>query len=387
MKQKVKFELMQPLMCGGVRIADNFLESEQFIRGSVLRAGFAKGILLECPLSCKKALNGKNNYIELKDADGLCRNCPNRSICEKFSEMRFSFAYPDNSVPAPFTAKQCKQCGTVHPIKDTIIENGMLRCDKCSENSLGRMENIKGMLNAVGDSFKKVKVKMTLSIHTAINYNSNIADDGSLYSVKAISKGQFFTAEIDDCGTGMIYKGAVVYVGKYSSTGFGKLKIVSVEPVKDVTDDDVRTRIDDLNSEFKTENLISLLFLSDTYPCEMKCVDRVLSNEEYLEYWTETLFGNNELPFSVVKIFTETQLYSGYDTSREWGSWKQEEPELMLLKGTSVLLKVKEGCMDKAIKLLTALQSSGIGSQTENGFGQFEICHRIHCIGVKKHEK
>ncbi len=43
--------------------------------------------------------------------------------------------------------------------------------------------------------------------------------------------------------------------------------------------------------------------------------------------------------------------------------------------------------MDKAIKLLTALQSSGIGSQTENGFGQFEICHRIHCIGVKKHEK
>ena len=147
MKQKVKFELIQPLMCGGIRIAENFLESEPFIRGSVLRAAFANLILLECPLADQVTSDGKHNYIELKDPDGRCMDCPRRNICEKFGEMTFSFAYPDDSFPAPLTAKQCKKCGTTHPIKDILVEDTELHCDKHenSDAAARRMENLKGM--------------------------------------------------------------------------------------------------------------------------------------------------------------------------------------------------------------------------------------------------
>ena len=60
-KQKVKFELLQPVMCGGIRVENNFFESEEFIRGSVLRAAFANSILLECPFADSQSADGKYN--------------------------------------------------------------------------------------------------------------------------------------------------------------------------------------------------------------------------------------------------------------------------------------------------------------------------------------
>ena len=48
-----------------------------------------------------------------------------------------------------------------------------------------------------------------------------------------------------------------------------------------------------------------------------------------------------------------------------------------------MLLSIKEKRMEDAIKLLTELQKNGIGRKTHDGYGQIEICHPIHCIGVK----
>lgn len=382
MKQSVKFELLSPVMCGGIRIADNFLESEAFIRGSVLRAAFANSILLECPLADQVSEDGKRNFIEVKDSEGRCKICPQRSVCAHFSDMTFSFAYKEGCIPAPFTAKKCKTCGTKHPVQDTIIENGLLSCNACT-NGLKRMETLKGMIRfdadgKVGDG----KVQMNLSSHTAINYYSNTADDGSLFSVKAIQKGQIFSAVIDDCDTGMLKKGDVIYAGKYASCGFGKMRIADIQPVSECTEQEIAQKIQAFNTRFEKENMAAVLFLSDAYPHHVPLTEDIQTNEGYLSYWTHALFGEGALPFAIKNMFTETQLYSGYDTSRKWGDWKQKKPELMIMKGTSVLLEIKDGCMDEAVKLLTNAQKYGLGRQTENGFGQIEICHAIHCTGV-----
>lgn len=387
MKQKVTFELLQPLMCGGIRVANNFLESESFIRGSVLRAAFASRILLECPLADQATEDGKHNYITLKDPDGRCKDCPQRAVCKSFSDMTFSFAYPENSIPAPITAKQCKKCGTEHPVKDILVEDAGLKCDMHGEDTASsRMENLKGLIQMNSEKIEKVKVGTTLSTHTAINYNSHIADEGSLYSIKAVKKGQKFTAVIDDCGTEMLRKDGLVYAGKYSSCGFGKMQITDLQPVRDASAEDIKNRIKAFNERFSSENLVSILFLSDARPLEMPAADKVLKNDEYQQYWTKALFGDIELPFTLKKIFTEVQLYSGYDTASSWGNWEKKQPEMLISRGTSLLLEVNAGCMDTAADMLAAWQTSGIGRQTENGFGQIEICHPIHCIGVKHHD-
>ena len=385
MKQKVTFELLSPVMCGGIRIAHNFLESEAFIRGSVLRAAFANLILLECPVADRLSKDGKYNFIEIKDEDGFCKECPKKEICSKFSDMRFSFAYRENCIPVPFTARMCKTFEFAHPIKDTIIEKGMLKCDECTGNGQGRMESIKGMIKLAADGkAEKCKTDMCLSTHTAINYCTGTADDGSLFSVKAIKKGQAFTAVIDDCDTGMLKKDDIIYAGKYFSCGFGKMKITDTEPYPECTEQDIADKIKLFNQRFGKTNMAAVLFLSDAYPYDAKIPDNIQNNEVYLDYWTRALFEENELPFTVKSMLTETQLYSGYDTSKKWGDWKLKKPELLIMKGTSLLLEIKEGCIEEAVKLLTDAQNNGIGRRTENGFGQVEICHPIHCIGVKK---
>lgn len=387
MKQKVTFELLQPLMCGGIRIAENFLESEVFIRGSVLRAAFANTILLECPLADQVTADGKHNYITLKEPDGRCLHCMHRAVCEAFGDMTFTYAYPENCIPAPLTAKQCKKCGTLHPVKDILVEDVGLKCEMHGEDAASsRMENLKGMIRMDEEKVDKVKVNMTLSTHTAINYHSHTAYDGSLYSVRAIKKGQKFTAVIDDCNTEMLRIGDVIYAGKYSSCGFGKLRIAYLESIQEVSAAEIRDRIEQFNHRFRTKNLVSIFFLSDAFPLDSMESDKVLTNEEYLAYWEKSLFGDAALPFSVKKIFTEVQLYSGYNTAKAWNHWKSERPDPMILKGTSLLLEIHENCREQAIELLSTLQKNGIGRQTENGFGQIEICHPIHFKGVNHHE-
>lgn len=381
MKQRVEFELQSDLMCGGVRIADNFLESEPFIRGSVLRAAFAKQILLECPLGDMPTPDGKLHFVTLKDANGVCANCPQRKVCENFSQMRFSYAYISGAIPAPFTSRVCKNCGTDHPIQDTIVDCSKVQCHKCTDD-LKRMESAKGFLCEENGMFHQVKPKIHLTTHTAISQYSNTAKTGSLFSIRAIQKGTHFEAVINDAETGFLSEGDVIYCGKYASNGFGKMKIVRITPEEECTKEELENRIFSFNQRFHTTNQAAVLLLSDACVKIDEIAD-IRTDEDYTKLWETALFGAKDLPFRMKNIVAETQLYSGYDTSKKWGDWKQKKPDLHLLKGTSILLEIKEGRYEEAVQLLLELQKNGVGEKTLDGYGQIEICHKIHCIGVK----
>ncbi|MBE6900921.1 MAG: hypothetical protein E7478_00445 [Ruminococcaceae bacterium] len=381
MKQIVEFELLSDVMCGGVRTVDNFLESEQFVRGSVLRAAFANEILLECPLADVPSKSGRLNFVEVKDADGKCSGCAYRKICESFSDMTFSDAYKNGAFPAPFTARVCKKHGTAHRIKDTIYQNGAIACDDC-DGSVRRMESLKGFIRLEGAQ-KAVREKpdMSMSTHTAISYHTDTAKDGSLFSVNAIRKGQRFTAVIDDCDSGMISVGTVIYAGKYSSNGFGKMRVISLSPFAEITADEIKKRITAFNKRFGTSDMAAVLLMSDA--CISADNDSsVLSDELYNSRWEKALFGEGDIPFGIEKIFAQTQLYSGFDTSKKWNDWKSTQPDLLALKGTSVLLKIKPDRLDEAAELLAEMQNNGIGRKCDDGYGRIEICHDIHLVGV-----
>lgn len=379
MRKRIEFELLDSLMCGGVRVADNFLESENYIRGSVLRAAFASEILLECPLADCKGKNGENNFIELKEPDGRCSCCPKRKICSSFSDMFFSFAYPMGAMPAPFTAKTCKTAGLYHRMQDTICQRDRrLICADCT-NGLKRMETVKGLIRDNGLRYENVRINRTLSTHTAIDYNTHTAEEGNLYTVKAIPKGITYTAVIDDRDSDLIAVGNVIYVGKYSSNGFGKMRICSAHELELVTEEKIEEDIHDFQEKLNEPNKASLLFMSDSL-LDFPQSNKVLSTKEYINLWQKAILGDDETSLRVDKVFAETELYSGYNTSREWGNWKDDKPILLVKKGTSVLLDVID--INRAVTVLKELIENGLGKRTSDGFGEVAVCHPIHRLGV-----
>lgn len=384
MKKKIKFELLSDVMAGGVRIADNFLQSEEFITGSVLRAAFANDILLECPYGEDVSSDGRKYIVENKGRE-YCTNCSKKNMCEKFSEMHFSFLYKDDSMPAPLTSKVCKAYEDEHPIKDIIAGAEKIECSEC-KTPIKRMEELKGFIKSEGNGqnskFKKIKVDKNTTIHTAINYYTRTAKEGSLFEIRAIEKGQFFVGIIDDCETGMIYENKIIYLGKYSSSGFGKMKIVSIS---DYTEENIEENIRRFNSKFNMSsseyNYAAIYLKSDAkLGFENDNMEEILSTDEYKNKWKQKLFENDEI-IKVEQVFAQNILYSGYDTSAKTGKWKKDV-EIITLKGSSFKISYKKADEEKVIKKLYDLVKSGVGKDTKAGYGEIEICNKIHMLGV-----
>lgn len=375
--KKVIFELQSDVLTCGINTEINFLSSNDYIPGSVIRAGFAKDIYLSCDIE------NRDNIVEIKNS-GSCVSCLNREICKNFSDMKFSFFYKKDCIPSPLTTKRCKVNPDNHPIKDIMLSDGIAVCEEC-EKTGGRMEDAKSYINY---RHKKIaSVSKNTMTHTAINYATRTALDGSLFSTRSLARGQLFEGYIDDRGSSLIDIGTTVYVGKNSSSGFGKLVVKSVEgfDMSNVTD----TEIKDFTarySSFKPENkkpdtmYVPILLLSDA-KLGFKSDNTVKSTEEYKKLWREKLFGVGSI-FDVETVYAQNRLYAGYDTSREWGEWKRNA-EIHTLKGTSVLVSFPADKLTEAVNILSEMKKNGIGAETINGYGQIDVCNKIHLMGVK----
>ena len=366
--------LCGPIMVGNQRIADNFLESESFIRGSVVRAGFAKQIAYACPLTEEERSTGGGFFLIEPKSETACAGCQYAEICRRFSDMRFSYVLPADAVPAPFTGRICKKAEDVHPIQDILspANSPQVSCCKCPEGE-GRMESLKGFVHLTDQAdWKLVRVKKQLSTHTSIVAESQTARDHTLFSINALCPAQPFYITIDDCGTGLAEQFDTIYIGKYSSNGYGKIHFTERPDNADVP---MQERIQAFQERAHDESLLSVLFLSDMR------ISIPQGKRLILTEWEELLFGTADLPFTLEKIYTETTLYSGYDTAREWGKWRDTVPDLLLKMGTSLLLRIKEGQRDAALTLLTQLEENGIGERCRDGYGQIAVCHPLHIIG------
>ncbi len=384
MKKLVKFKLLSDVITGGVRTATNFLESENFISGAVLRAGFASDILLECPYADEE-YEEKVNYVFFREKE-KCKNCANISKCREFGNMKFSFLYPENCLPAPFTLRKCKAGGTDHAVMDVIAQNGRLKCPKCAaEGKDGRMEDVKGFVDADGS---EKSVSKNTTVHTAIDINTGTALDGSLFSISAIKRGQIYCGEIDDRDTGMIYPGAVVRVGKYSSNGFGKLR---VEEITDCPEPDIETAVTEFNRKFgenlkrhygEKKEFAAILLKSDAV-LGLEDETGLLSSEDYKKIWQEHLFSpDKNSALKLEQIFAQNFCYSGFDTAVKTNSdiERRKAPVIVTEKGTSILVSFTDS--EAALNELKRIYENGIGRDTETGYGKTEICCSLHLLGI-----
>ena len=373
-KKRYNVMLCGPVMVGNQRIADNFLESESFIRGSVVRAGFAKQIAYSCPLAEAERGTGGGFFMIEQKSETACERCQYAEICARFSDMRFSYVLPQNSVPAPFTARMCKKAEDEHPIQDILMPSAdpYVICRNCPEGE-GRMENLKGFVHMTDENkWERVKVNKQLSTHTSIAAESRTAREHTLFSINALSPEQVFYMTIDDCGTGLAELFDTIYIGKYSSNGFGKIRL-SWQP--EISCAPLQERVAAFQEKAKDDSLLSVLFLSDMR------IPIPQGKRLILTEWEKLIFNAEELPFTLEKIYTETTLYSGYDTTREWGKWRDTLPDLLLKMGTSLLLRIKEGKRSEAVALLAELEETGIGERCKDGYGQISVCHSLHTIG------
>lgn len=378
--KKVKFTLLGNIISGGIKTNNNFLITRDYISGNVLRAAFAWSILYECPYA-DEVYNDKRYFVVYRGEK--CDGCKNAEKCKKFSDMKFSDLYLENTVPAPFTLRECKAYGTEHHIMDIIAENGRLECKDCK----GRMETVKGYINPYTE--KTVKVLKNTSVHTAIDEYTNTALDGSLFSIEAITKGQVFEGFIDDCDSGLINLDDVIFCGKYSSSGYGKMKITSIT---DVNKTECAEAVDNFNDKFGTglkkeygdKLFATILFLSDAKLGLEEFSDSTpSSSENYRQEWEKRIFGDNR-KIRLEKIYAQNYIYSGYDTSRIDNNYERKKNACILTeKGTSVLISFDFADKNQVIAYLDRLCDNGIGKETEIGYGRIDVCNKLHLLGVK----
>lgn len=383
MKKIVDFVLDSDVMTGGVKLNNNFLISTDYINGAVLRAGFANMILLECPFYDEVINNRK--YIVAYRGD-KCGDCNKAEVCKKFSDMHFFTLFPKDTKYAPLTMKSCKAYGTEHPVKDIITSDAMtpnsnFKCHKC-DGANGRIENMKGLINV--KSYKQHKVQRSISTHTAIDYNTRTNREGSLFQIDAIKKGQVYSGIIDDKGSGLLVKGLTIYVGKYSSNGYGKL---TINKITDYKPKSVGEKVREFNDRFNFSNgrsYAAILFLDDARIFNEQLEGSILKNEDYLEMWKKNIFGSTE-HIKIEKVFAQNFTYRGYDTSSTSGKW-QKPAEIHTQMGSSFLISYDNANSDSVIRLLEDMEENGIGKDTEVGYGQVEVCSDLHMIGVDRHD-
>lgn len=375
MKKLVKFNFETNVISGGIRLKPNFLKSVDVINGAVLRAAFANDILIDCPFA-EEITEGKKYQVLYRGEK--CGNCEHKNICKNFSDMKFSFLRPEGTIPAPFTARTCKAHGTDHCVMDIIMKSGTIQCTvpECK----GRMENLKGIIKA--DTFQSVSIPHSISTHTAIEPCTRTAKNECLFSIESIKNNRIYECEIDDCDSGMLYEGKVIYIGKYSSSGFGKIRIVSVEDIRECN---VRERIRVFNE--KTDNkaadlqYAAILLLSDAKLDIDKYADGIKTNDEYKSIWKRAFFGEDSC-FNIEQVYAQNYYYNGFDTSVP-DEDRQHSSEYLTEMGTSVLVSFKEGD-EEALCALEKLSQNGIGRDTECGYGQISICSDIHMTGIKE---
>lgn len=369
---KVKLNLISPLIVGGRNLVGNFLSTKDYIPGDVIRAAIAREILRNCPLYDvdKPDKDGRYNWIYIRD-DEKCSRCKYKDWCRNFSNIRFYNFYYDGARPFPLSAMKCKYHND-HGLVDVLFDKKD-KCPRCEE----RIEFATGYYK----DGKMVDVPKRLFTRTAIDPYTKTARDGGLYSILAIEEGSTFEGYVD--GTNELEEFKMLRIGADTSSGFGKCEIeICSEGARNEVD--LIERIEKLNKIVgkrqyggKTyKSLITLDFYSDMIP-DIDYNIPLKTTDDYKELWKKIL--NLGFDYDVIKVYSESNLYRGYDTSKPVEDMR-ESPSVYIEKGSVVLIGTDENIDDIKDKLYS-VEKSGIGQNTANGYGYVKICDEIRLNG------
>lgn len=391
----VTLEMKSPLVVVGRNLTNNYRESLPYISGDRIRAGFAKYILQNCPVyevNKKEIVNNKVrcNWVYYRN-EKQCNKCKFSEVCKNFSNMKFSFFYPQGTDVLPFTSMKCKY-NKNHGFKDILIRSKETKCNRCIEDikNEGRMEAAYGFRKGK-NAFDINKVGYT---RNSINRYTRTSKEGALYNIVAVEN-KYFEGKVEGIEPLVevmekLNKEKIVRIGSYTSVGMGLAKVKvedkkyecnEKELLKKLKEFNERIIVQDYFEEYdKNFNYIPILLTSNgKLGVEKENVEDYLSDDEYRKIWTKILKRDINFEFEVERVYTETENYRGYDLSKEFTDIR-EDIVIINKMGTTMLLKTKEN-LSNLVMELNKLESEGIGYEKENGFGKVEICNELHLKG------
>ncbi|WP_427338313.1 RAMP superfamily CRISPR-associated protein [Caloranaerobacter sp. DY30410] len=369
---KVKLEFQSPLIVGGRKLVTNYIESLNYIQGNVIRAAFARYILNNCSEFRDDetvVVDGKEykNWVYYRDKEG-CKECKLKSICQKFSKIKFSYFYPEGIEIIPLTAMICKN-DEKHGFIDCLIQDK--ECPKCKKG-YGRVEHITGYIknNEIYD------VKKIVLTRTEINRYTQTSKDGKLYSIVAVletSKGRnVFEGCIEGLDEQELSLIKELRVGKYLSVGYGKC-ILKLEKDKNNKKVDILGKLKQFDKKYKgfnkdvdnKYNYFAIKLVSDAKVKFNQTQFRYLTTDEYKSLWEKAL--NIDESFDIYKVYAEIFNFRGYDTSKVEDD-KREDAVHMIEKGSVILFRTTK-TFEEIYEYFSKL--NGLGEENENGFGDF----------------
>ena len=391
-----------PLLIGGKQKVSNYIESDTVIKGSVVRAAFAKIILSNCTVN-EYDNEDKKNWVYYREKEN-CVNCKMKCICKEFSNIKFSYFYPKDSEIVPLSAQSCKNNKEHGFVDDLIYHNKNYECSLCIKEGIknSRLEFAKG-LRTTGCSDKdkrEFKVIKTVATKTAINSYTKTAADNKLYTIESIvgfknDNNRNFVYEGTISGLSKIPDEELQYfrelrVGGDTTVGFGKCILESLKESTPQYDIELFKLFNQEYSEnrkkkflkedsSKYSSYIAIKFIGD---CKMnfKYDDSYVSTDKLKEYWNDALWSNvifknqydiNEIrnKVKVDRVYTELINYRGYSAVIS-GDDKREHPVKFAVKG-SVIVFASTYDVEELYSIFNNI--CGFGLEQENGFGKFEV--------------
>lgn len=372
MNIKLKFD--SPFIVGGIKRVSNYIESLDYIPGNVVRAAFAKKILMNCPYHKPDEvveIDGisRKNWVYFRDKP-LCGECQFKGLCQKFSEIKFSYFYPEGITIIPMSTMRCKM-HPEHGFVDILTEKPV--CTKCPGKN-GRVESVTGYMKDGSD----YSVTKTFSTKTSIDKYTETAKDGLLYSTLAVTatdgQDNIFEGVISGVTEEDLKSIDILRIGKYISTGFGKCNII-LEETGSRNTEGIEEKLELFSKAYKefheiedVYNYFGIKFVSDAkLDFKLNGEHTYMTTDEYKDIWLQSL--NLEKGIKIEKVLAEVFNFRGYDMSKVEED-KRETPIHMVEKGSVIVFRTMKN-LNEIFDDFSNLD--GFGNDTLNGFGQFEF--------------
>lgn len=405
MRMDFQVRTLSPLNVGQLNPTGLYGTTQHYLPGAALRGALADVLL---PRSSKP------------DHTPGCERSPDQDAGPYYalfggdSRPIFDNAYPvagpggGPSHPIPLTALTCRSAPGFHNPKEPEEHHGVfdqLIALAACEEALGLWEKpSKGPLldppkrrcpickdktdapdgfyeGALDEGFVGARAKVRRRSHTAINRSRGTAAEALLYTQETIVPNTYLRGSVlVDPGQAQVVKDAlpqVTALGRGRSRGLGRV-LIEIKPPRGGSR--VLDRVIAFNKQLSSAR-------------RFYCDDLSELNSEWffvLDLLSDTQFTRNKLPYTRPNLAewdlpaeAKVDLVRAFAHHRTTGGWVMgarlpRRTALVTVMGSVYLYRVRGTPPEALVPILSRLESHGLGSDRERGYGQVAICLPFH---------
>ena len=378
-----------PIRAGSLKPKGDYLDTKNYLPGSILRGAFAEWLKLQ----------GKESQI-----------------IPMVRKIRFGNFFPSPSertpaLPFPMTALECKLHGGFrnvprndepgHGIRDSLLvalayaereKRGarfpvprLLRCAYAEGDAKcgGRMERVNGFYAHMPEGWKKIEIPKMLQTKVALSRHRRATQEAMLYRVVGIRPKCTFVGRVWSDSEAIVQETKVavetVGVGALTGRGFGTVHAKVVKPTWEL----VSERLKVFNEKL-SEVWCDLAELANQ-------VNSTAPNRPEGTYFSVDLLSpavlSNPYGMPTLKLFleingkwlepvfwaTRPDFIGGFSTA-----WGLPKPTHLGAAIGSVYVFRTDEPQDAVVSWLEDLEAKGVGDQTDEGLGEILVCHPFH---------